>query len=267
MALEVQSPSTRALSFSSVPIGQRAIVHIWGRNDMDNTQLLGIHWVVKDPDGLVAQDYSDWSLFGAAPGVEHHFLAGRFDLDKVGTYTINAGLYMNPDTPELVDSYNGDLCSVVEAPPPEVEYELVFEKLYEPEASRYVGKAETCTMYFSSLPEQIPGMSTITETVARVISEQIIAREGTILKLEIFNAKGEWYNSRWKIEATVHSSPFPWAIVVPLIIALLIVIGFAYITHEVKEIDWGKAGIPVVAIIAGIAAATGLGIALTRKRR
>jgi len=166
----------------------------------------------------------------------------------------------------LVDDYSGGLCIATVAPPPEVEYELVYEKLYEPEASTYKGKTDVCTMYFNSLPEQIPGINIITETISRVVAEQIIAEGGTILRLRIYNAKGEWYNSRWKIEVAVHGSPFAWAVVIPLIIILLIVIGFAYIMHKVEEIDWGKAAFPIIAVVLGLAGATALAIALTKKK-
>jgi len=126
MRLEVQSPSTNTnnrLQFlaSSVPIGQRGLVHIWGRNDTATKQLLGIHWVVKDPSGAVVEDYEDWSLFGANPGTEHEFIGGRFNLSKAGTYTLKAELLMNHDSSVVVDSYEGDLCIVKVIVPPDEE--------------------------------------------------------------------------------------------------------------------------------------------------
>ena len=86
--LEVISPSTsklRALA-SSVPIGERGLIHVWGRNDTLKRQDLGISWTVKDPDGAIVEQYSDWS-YGHGPGDDHEFLGDRFDLGKEGTYT------------------------------------------------------------------------------------------------------------------------------------------------------------------------------------
>ncbi|MBA7465040.1 hypothetical protein ES707_00201 [subsurface metagenome] len=101
---------------ASVPFGQEGKVHVWGRNDMATNQKLGIGWVVKDPDGIVAEDYSDWQTFSATPGGTHEFISpGRFDLNKTGTWTISIALFMNPDAPVTVDTYEGVLCVVEEA--------------------------------------------------------------------------------------------------------------------------------------------------------
>ncbi len=97
----------------NVPQNERGLVHIWGRNDMISTQRMGISWVVKDPDGIVVEEYSTWEAWPyTSPGSSHEFIGGRFDLDKAGTYTINVGLLMNPDDPVYVDTYYGALCTV-----------------------------------------------------------------------------------------------------------------------------------------------------------
>ncbi|GAH43508.1 unnamed protein product [marine sediment metagenome] len=41
----------------NVPQGTRGLVHIWGRNDTPTRQKLAVHWIVQDPDGLIAEDY------------------------------------------------------------------------------------------------------------------------------------------------------------------------------------------------------------------
>ncbi|MBA7543916.1 hypothetical protein ES705_36259 [subsurface metagenome] len=101
----------------NIPQGQRGLVHVWGRNDMATTQRLGIHWLVYDPDGIVVEDYEDWSLLSYRQGTDHQFIGGRFNLAKPGTYTISIALSMNPADPEIVDSYYGNLCTVEEAVP------------------------------------------------------------------------------------------------------------------------------------------------------
>ena len=98
-----------------IPRDQRGLIHIWGRNDMATTQRLGIHWLVYDPDGILVEDYEDWSSLYYRQGAEHEFIGGRFNLAKPGTYTINVALSMHPADPEIVDSYYGTLCTVAVA--------------------------------------------------------------------------------------------------------------------------------------------------------
>lgn len=101
----------------NVPQGERGLVHIWGRNDMSSNQKMGISWIVRDPDGIVVEEYSYWELFWTGPGKEQEFIGDRFNLDKAGTYTINVGLLMNRDNPVYVDTYYGNLCTVAAAVP------------------------------------------------------------------------------------------------------------------------------------------------------
>ncbi|MBA7691916.1 hypothetical protein ES703_100472 [subsurface metagenome] len=116
MRLEVGSPFYSLLAAgASVPIGQRGLVHVWGRNDMVATQQMGIDWEVRDPDGMVVERYTTWEAWPyTSPGSEHEFIGGRFDLNKPGNWMISIELLMNPDSPVMVDSYDGVLCAVVE---------------------------------------------------------------------------------------------------------------------------------------------------------
>lgn len=117
MRLGVTSPYSNSIT-SSVPVGQKGLVHIWGQNNTTLEQRLGISWVVSDPDGLLVEEYSDWSG-NITPGKAHEFIGGRFEFFKEGTYTIDAELLMNQDDPVVVDSYDGALCTVVVEVPPE----------------------------------------------------------------------------------------------------------------------------------------------------
>ncbi|GAI11902.1 unnamed protein product, partial [marine sediment metagenome] len=117
--MELEYDEARAsIPAYDIPQGKRGLVHIWGRNDMAEAQRLGISWVVKDPDGVVVEEYSAWEAWPyTGAGSEHEFIGGRFNLDKVGTYTINVGLLMNPEDPIYVDSYYGTLCTVAAVVP------------------------------------------------------------------------------------------------------------------------------------------------------
>ncbi len=99
---------------SNIPLGDRGLVHIWGLNDMSTTQALGIGWVIFDPDGVVVEEYNDWS-YGHGPDDDHEFIGGRFDISKVGTYIISVVLKMSPppDYPVAVNTYYGTLCTVL----------------------------------------------------------------------------------------------------------------------------------------------------------
>lgn len=94
-----------------IPENKSGLVHVWGRNDSPVRQDMGIHWLIYDRDGVLVQDYWDWS-YGHGPGDDHEFIGGRFDLSKSGTYTINLALSMNPAAPQIVDAYSGALCTV-----------------------------------------------------------------------------------------------------------------------------------------------------------
>lgn len=102
----------------NIPQDERGLVHIWGRNDMSTSQRMGIWWQVKDPDGVVVEEYATWEAWPyTSPGSAHEFIGGRFYLDKPGTYTIAVQLFMNPDDQVVVDDYYGNLCTVAAAVP------------------------------------------------------------------------------------------------------------------------------------------------------
>ncbi|GAI61043.1 unnamed protein product [marine sediment metagenome] len=128
--MELEYNETRGdIPVSDVPQNKRGLVHIWGRNDMSTSQKLGISWVVRDPDGIVVEEYSDWEFGTTGPDDDHHFIGGRFNLDKVGTYTLLAYLVMNFDDPLFVDIYDGDLCTVAAAVPEPVEGTIIRKEL------------------------------------------------------------------------------------------------------------------------------------------
>lgn len=110
---ELEYNESRALiPASNIPQGERGLIHVVGRNDMTTKQKLGIGWVVRDPDGRIIENYSDWQWGSASPNDTHEFIGGRFDINKEGNWTITIVLFMNPDSPVEVARYSGSLCSV-----------------------------------------------------------------------------------------------------------------------------------------------------------
>ncbi len=96
-----------------VPFESDGLVHIWGRNDTTSNQKMGIEWWVKNPAGTVIEHYYDWETLWTGPGNAQHFIGDRFFLNKEGNWTIQVNLLMNPDQPQIVDSYNGKLCNIL----------------------------------------------------------------------------------------------------------------------------------------------------------
>ena len=111
-----------------LPIGVRGLVHVMGRNDMATGQKLGVHWVAKDPNGAVVEDYEDWEFGDTDPGQTHEFIGDRFDINKAGTWTITIGLFMSPDSPVEVDSYSGVLAVVEQLVGTIVKKELEYDE-------------------------------------------------------------------------------------------------------------------------------------------
>ncbi|GAI98063.1 unnamed protein product, partial [marine sediment metagenome] len=183
IALEVISPSTKGLQAlaSSVPIGQSGRVRITGRNDSSVTQALGISWLVRDPDGGVVEEYSDWS-YGHGPGDDHEFKGSRFDLIKAGTYTLKVNLLMgSPDNPVVVDSYEGALCTTTTEVPP--EYELIQHTIYH-FAYIYDGDVEVSTATFKTDP--FTPSAWLGEKFASKLEEEVRARGGRVLEVKVY---------------------------------------------------------------------------------
>lgn len=104
----------KRIPVAAVPRGRQGKVHIWGSNDTGESQKLGISWKVYDPSGRVAEDYGpEWEFGGTSPGDTHEFRGDDFEFFEEGTYTIEVTLMMNQDSPQVVDTFTGTLCTVV----------------------------------------------------------------------------------------------------------------------------------------------------------
>ena len=104
---------------ANVPLYEEAILYAWGRNDMPTAQKMGIYWFIADPDGYSIQEYTRWETFSTGPGLAQGFLGPVFQFTKVGKYTTWIELLMNPSNLVVVDSYIGELCTVVSGAVPE----------------------------------------------------------------------------------------------------------------------------------------------------
>ncbi|MBA7649654.1 hypothetical protein ES703_57451 [subsurface metagenome] len=239
IALEVISPSYKGLQAlsSSVPIGQRGLVHIWGRNDTPVTQALGISWLVRDPDGGVVEEYSDWS-YGHGPGDDHQFIGGRFDIDKAGIYTLKADLLMgSPDNPVVVDSYEGALCVTTEVPPP--EYIEIQHTIY-PWSYVYEGDAETCIFEFKITPEQIPGTEWLGQQIVDSFASELEKEGSRLLELKVYRDTTPIFWTNYRVEVTATASPLAWNLIIIGVLAVLFVIAIVFAIKAVESLIYHR---------------------------
>jgi len=244
IALEVQYPSTNLLGLqalaSSVPIGQSGLVHIAGRNDSSVTQALGISWLVRDPDGGVVEEYSDWS-YGHGPGDDHEFLGGRFDINKAGTYTIEADLLMgSPATPVVVDSYEGALCTTTTEVPP--EYVLIQEPIY-PWSYIYEGDAEVCTFEFKLTPEQIPGTEWLGQRIVDSFASELEKEGARLLELRVYEDTTPTWWTNYRVEVTATASPLAWNLIIIGVLAILFIVAIVFAIKAVESLIYHRKGL------------------------
>ena len=171
-------------------------------------------------------------------------------------------------SPGLVDSYEGVLCTVTTELPP--EYEEVYHHEY-PLASTYVGKAEECLVDISvPLPDQLFPSAWVVSRIADTFSDKVEDQGAHMLDLKIYEDLSPTWETNYRVVATSTASPVPWFIIIPLVLAVVLVVAFIFLIREVKTIDWGQplgVALPILAVALGIAAAAGLAIALTRKKK
>jgi len=88
-------------------------VVVKGKNTTSVDVKLGIGLSVYEPGSAPPLFiYSDWELGTTSPGDEHRFVSTpKFNLSKIGIYTVYISLYISPDGVNPVDTYNGTLCT------------------------------------------------------------------------------------------------------------------------------------------------------------
>lgn len=206
---------------------------------MDTTQQMGIDWVVRDPDGIVVEEYSAWEMWPyTPPGDDHEFIGGRFDLDKEGVYTLEVNLLMNQDNPVTVDSYQGNLCTVTPELPP--EFELIQETIY-PFAYIYEGWQETCVYALTvPLPEQIGPPAWIGDLIANAFANKVEEQGERVLELRVYadTTPTFWTDYRIEVTSTIPAEgtsgiAFPWAAV---IIGVIVILGIVVLTWSIEKI-------------------------------
>ncbi|MBA7655262.1 hypothetical protein ES703_63165 [subsurface metagenome] len=145
-------------------------------------------------------------------------------------------------------------------PPP--AYELVYHHEY-PQGETYVGPAEECTATLTiPLPDQLFPNSWVIEKIADTFAEEVAKEGGVMLDVKIYEDATPTWSTNYKIVAIAHASPFPWSLVIPLILAIVLVVAFISLIIEFKDIDWGEIPAPIPWAILGLAAAAVGGVAI-----
>ena len=155
------------------------------------------------------------------------------------------------------------------AGPPAVPWELVYEHEY-PRGKTYVGKAEECTATLTiPLPDQLFPNNWVIEKIADTFADEVAKEGGEMLDIKIYEDATPTWHTDYKIVATAITSPFPWAIVIPLILAIILVVAFITLVVQFKDIDWGEIPAPIpwaILALAGGLAVAGAGVAFALSR-
>jgi len=99
---------------TTIPVDTSGVIGVRGRNDMVTAERIGVHWILRDPTGAIAEEYEAWGQTRDGAGAERSFGGGDILFDMLGTWTISIEMLMNPDSPEIVDDFNGDILCAAE---------------------------------------------------------------------------------------------------------------------------------------------------------
>ncbi|GAI93059.1 unnamed protein product, partial [marine sediment metagenome] len=119
-----------------------------------------------------------------------------------------------------------DNCVEVTVPPIPPEYELAYHHEY-PRGKTYVGKAEECTATLTiPLPEQLFPNNWVRERIADAFADEVAKEGGEMLDIKIYEDATPTWHTDYRIVATATASPIPWAIIIPLVLAIILVVAF-----------------------------------------
>jgi len=159
-----------------------------------------------------------------------------------------------------------------EAPPVPPGYKLIFSHEY-PLAKTYVGKASEGTSTFSiPIPEQLFPGNWVVDKIIDTFEEKVEEFGERMLDLKIYEDARPMFETKYMVKSTCTThSPFPWAAVIIIVLAIILVVAIKDLVTVSKDIDWGKpveviskTGLVVLGIIGAI---IGISIAIRRRRR
>lgn len=134
----------------------------------------------------------------------------------------------------------------------------------------YSGQGEQCTTKVTvNAPDQLFSSTWVTGRIADTVRDQIISQGGMPLAVKIYEDTSPTWVTDYYVVITIAPPavpagavgfPFPWAVVIPLILAIIVVLSFTWLIMEIKNINWGQ---PAGVFVSGLGIAlAGVGILL-----
>ncbi|GAI58303.1 unnamed protein product, partial [marine sediment metagenome] len=142
------------------------------------------------------------------------------------------------DSPVIVDSYEGDLCTVTTEVPP--KYVRIQETIF-PLAYIYEGWQETCISEFPLGPEQIPFTQWGGLKIAEAMASHVEGEGSRVLELRVYEDTTPMLWTNYRVEVTVAVVPqgqgiaiwpvlaaLPWAAIIKgtLIVLGIVIVGW-----------------------------------------
>lgn len=82
-------------AFPAYPtLGTDGQVHIWGTSGMPISKIMRCRWTIRNPSGVVEQNYERKTMFGVGAYGTEEFVGPKFGLDMVGDWTISVTLFL-----------------------------------------------------------------------------------------------------------------------------------------------------------------------------
>ena len=116
----------------------------------------------------------------------------------------------------------------------------------------YVGKAEVCTYEFSTLPEQIPGEPWLANLIIDRHIAELSSQNSKLLRIKVWRDTAPTWQTDYKVEVAASASPLFWNVIIIGVLAIVALVITWKIISIVKDVDWGKAALPVTAGAIGI---------------
>jgi len=158
----------------------------------------------------------------------------------------------------------------VAAPPIPPEYEPVYQHEY-PLGKTYVGKASEGTSTFNvPFPDQLFPNAFAIDRIVDAFEDKVEEQGERMLDLKIYIDTTPTWKTNFMIKSVcTDHSPFPWALVIIGILAIILVIAIKNLVTVAKDIDWGKPVtlLPVAAIVIGVLAIGAIAITASKRKR
>ena len=131
-------------------------------------------------------------------------------------------------------------------------WELIRDERFEPEATEYRGFADKLIAELTGPPEQIMPVG-IASSLIQWFSVSVKNEGGTPLTIKIWADIAPTWETKYKVEMVVHTSPFAWNLAIYAIAGLIVLVGLSFIMWQVQKTTHNL-GIPEWAWIVGAVA-------------